>query len=154
MGYQIYEVGPRWGGYGVPAICEQPGCNEKIDRGMAYACGGEPFSELGCDRYFCGKHLEYECWKCDGSEEKCDHDNTKKNCSCMCAEVCERCAKGEPPFPYKPETKEWIKHLLKDPSWKEWRENNNTEVEELKKQYEKIYDKSYKKSKKRGARKG
>jgi len=67
MGYQIYKVGKRWGGYGVPTICEHPGCNEKIDRGYSHACGGEPFSERGCDRYFCSKHLAHHCFNVGGS---------------------------------------------------------------------------------------
>lgn len=58
MDYQVYKVGHRYGGYGVPSYCEHPDCNAEIDRGMAHACGGEPFSEVGCDRYFCGKHLD------------------------------------------------------------------------------------------------
>ena len=130
MGYQVYKVGRRWGGYGVPAVCEHPECNEEIDRGMSYACGGEPFSELGCDRYFCSKHLNYTGFKCDGSDERCDHE--EDDCGCTFAEVCERCAKGEASFDYKPETKEWAKHLLKDPSWAEWRKENPDEVGELK----------------------
>lgn len=126
MGYAVYQVGQRWGGYGVPAICEYPTCNEEIDRGMAYACGGEPFSEWGCDRYFCSKHTSYECV----SDKKCDHEN---NCDCEFREICERCAKGESPFPYKPETKEWLEHLLNDESWEEWRKKNPDEVEKIKK---------------------
>jgi hypothetical protein len=131
MGYEIYKVGPRWGGYGVPAICEQPECNEKIDRGISYACGGEPFSDHGCDRYFCGKHLVImyiDLVKGDF----CKH---KKDCDCVWTELCQRCAAGKPPFPYKPELKEWIKHLLTDHSWQEWRNENPKKVEELKKQY-------------------
>ncbi len=119
MGYQIYEVGGRWGGYGVPSICEYPTCNEEIDRGMSYACGGEPFSQYGCDRYFCGKHRELHCFNTgEGRREE--------------VEVCERCTKGKKPFPYKPERPEWIKHLLTDESWKEWRKENPEEVRKLK----------------------
>lgn len=125
MGYAVYQVGKRWGGYGVPATCEYPTCRRVIDRGMSYACGGEPFSELGCDRYFCEKHKEYTCWKRDGTDEKCDHED---DCKCECVEVCERCANGKPPFPYKPERKEWVKHLLKDESWAEWRKKNPAKV--------------------------
>jgi len=45
-------------GYSIEAICDEPGCDEKIDRGLAYACGGmHGFAEYGCDRYFCYKHL-------------------------------------------------------------------------------------------------
>lgn len=129
MGYQIYRVGKRWGGYGVPAICEHPKCHKEIDRGVSFACGGEPFSEHGCDRYFCGKHRHYKLW--DWKNERwCRHRN---DCECETAEVCERCAKGKSPFPYKPEHPEWIAHLLTDESWEEWRKKNLQEVEELKK---------------------
>lgn len=127
MGYQIYKVGKRWGGYGVPAICEYPDCNEEIDRGISYACGGEPFSELGCDRYFCSKHKNYEYWDSKNGRW-CRHKN---DCDCECVEVCERCRANKPPFPYKPETSEWIKHLLTDESWAEWRKKNPEEVENL-----------------------
>jgi len=118
MGYQIYKVGPRWGGYGVPAICEYPGCNEEIDRGFSYACGGEPSSEYGCDLYFCEKHLEYHQFNTGGGRE--------------CVQVCERCARRKQSFPYKPEHPDWIKHLLTDKSWAEWRRNNPEEVKNLK----------------------
>jgi len=36
MGYQIYQVGKRWGGYGVPAVCEHPDCDKEIDRGGVF----------------------------------------------------------------------------------------------------------------------
>ena len=131
MGYQIYKVGKRWGGYGVPAICEHPDCKEKIDRGVSYACGGEPFSEFGCDRYFCGEHKHFVGFKCDGSDEKCDHDD---DCECTFKELCERCAKGEASFDYKPETREWLIHILSHHSWRTWRKKNPEEVAELRKQ--------------------
>src|SRR5690606_23075125 len=36
-------------GYGVPTTCDHPGCNEKIDRGLSYVCGDEPYGgEHGC----------------------------------------------------------------------------------------------------------
>ena len=116
MGYQVYKVGKRFGGYGVPAICEHPDCKEEIDRGMSYACGEEPFSEYGCDRYFCSKHTEIHCFN-TGSSRKC-------------IEVCERCDKYKSPFPYKPEHPDWIKHISKDKSWKEWRDKNPKFLEE------------------------
>ena len=30
-------------GYGVPSICDHPGCTARIDRGLSYVCGGEPY---------------------------------------------------------------------------------------------------------------
>ena len=118
MGFAIYEVGKRWGGYGVPAICEFPDCNEEIDRGISFACGGEPFSQYGCDRYFCEKHRNYHCFNTGNSER-------------VCVEVCKRCVNRKPPFPYKPETEQWVKHLLTDESWKKWREKNPEKVKLL-----------------------
>lgn len=135
MGYQIYKVGERWGGYGVPALCEHPNCNEEIDRGVSYACGGEPFSEHGCDRYFCGKHLFYVAFKDDG--KRCRH---QRDCDCKHFELCKRCKDNKKPFNYKPETEEWITHLLKHKSWKEWRQNNLEEVNKLKKIWKKQSD--------------
>ncbi|MFI8448230.1 hypothetical protein [Streptomyces erythrochromogenes] len=44
-------------GYAVEAVCEQDGCEEKIDRGLAYLCGQTPGGdEHGCGGYFCGAH--------------------------------------------------------------------------------------------------
>lgn len=126
MGYAIYEVGQRWGGYGVPTTCEHPKCKKKIDRGMSYACGGEPFSEHGCDRYFCGKHLHYVYFTPDG--DRCIHT---EDCKCELVQVCERCRDLKAHFPYKPERKEWARHLLKHKSWAEWRKNNPKKVKEL-----------------------
>ncbi|MGW2920366.1 hypothetical protein ACWDBF_21245 [Streptomyces angustmyceticus] len=62
MGYAHYEI-TRNGktieaGYSVPTTCEQPGCNERIDRGLAHLCGETPGGdEHGCGGYFCGNHL-------------------------------------------------------------------------------------------------
>jgi len=44
-------------GYTIPATCDHPGCNEKIDRGLSYVCGrmhGD--DEYSCEKYFCEKH--------------------------------------------------------------------------------------------------
>lgn len=128
MGYQVYKVGKRWGGYGVPTICEYPDCKKEIDRGMSYACGGEPFSEVGCDRYFCSEHLVWFTYN-ESTGKKCRH---QKDCDCVSVDVCLRCAKGEDPFPYKPEHPDWVKHLLTDESWAEWRKENPDEVKKLK----------------------
>lgn len=140
MGYAIYKVGKRWGGYGVPAVCEHPDCKEEIDRGISYACGEEPFSEFGCDRYFCEKHKPGMSWDTEkgdyckhGTDEEVD-DGDECDANCEHKEVCERCAKGEAPFDYKPETKEWLEHLLKDKSWATWRKENKEEVKEIRHQ--------------------
>lgn len=135
MGYAVYDVGNRKGGYGVPCYCEHPECNEEIDRGMSFACGDAPFSEVGCDRYFCEKHRSYTGFKMDGSmypDYICDHEDGEK-CDCFFASVCEKCATGQAEFPYKPEHPGWVYHLLHHESWSEWRKNNPEEVEKLSK---------------------
>jgi len=76
MGYAYYEVTRRDGitieaGYGVEAVCEEPGCTEEIDRGMAFLCGDEPGDpEFGCGGYFCGQHL-YGAPEGEGGEGRC-----------------------------------------------------------------------------------
>lgn len=44
-------------GYYYAARCDEPGCKEKIYRGLAYACGGMHGDNEGCEGYFCPKHL-------------------------------------------------------------------------------------------------
>ena len=86
-------------GYGVPAYCDHPGCTEKIDRGLSYVCGGEPYGgENGCGLFFCAKHIY-----CNGTPQ------------------CERCMDGKKPFEPKPDHPEWIAFKMTDPSWAEWR---------------------------------
>lgn len=59
MGYASYETPFGPAGYGHADICNQDGCEERIDRGLAYLCGDQPgyASEGGCGRWFCGGHL-------------------------------------------------------------------------------------------------
>jgi hypothetical protein len=66
----------QWMGYGVSCKCHKRGCQEKIDRGLSYVCGGmHEGGEYGCGYYFCGSHLfmsDYGllCDKCFESLEK------------------------------------------------------------------------------------
>lgn len=52
-------------GYYIDATCDHPECNEEIDRGLGYACGGMHGDgniynmEIGCEKYFCSAHLNY-----------------------------------------------------------------------------------------------
>ncbi|MFI1095126.1 hypothetical protein [Streptomyces sp. NPDC020917] len=57
--YTVWRNGEQINaGYGVEAVCEEPGCDEGIDRGLAFLCGVTPGGdEYGCGGYFCGKHL-------------------------------------------------------------------------------------------------
>lgn len=88
-------------GYGVPATCDHPDCDEVIDRGLAYVCGGQPYGGSdGCGLYFCGRHL-------------------------VTGVLCERCYRDESPFMPKPDRPEWIAHKATDPSWAEWRKSQH-----------------------------
>lgn len=89
-------------GYGVPAFCDHPKCNAQIDRGLGFVCcAQEPYGgEHGCGLYFCGKH--------GGFDHKCP-----------------RCRNYKPPYNAKPDHPEWITHKLTDPSWAEWRAEND-----------------------------
>lgn len=104
----------RWArdiGYGVPAVCDHPGCGETIDRGLSYVCGGQPKGgEYGCGLYFCGKHLRYA-------------GDRREN-----AALCGRCYCGRDPYSPTPDIPEWINHKLTHESWELWRAENPNEV--------------------------
>ena len=72
MGWSIgYDT--NWGrdiGYGVPATCDHPECNEKIDRGLSFICGAEPYGgKKGCGLYFCHAHLQGYPQRCERCAE-------------------------------------------------------------------------------------
>lgn len=106
-------------GYGVPAVCDHPDCNEQIDRGLSYVCGSEPYGgEYGCGLYFCPNHLYYRNPR--GSDRS--------------VENCKRCLNYKSSYEAKPDVKEWLSHKLWDKSWQEWRKKHPEEVKEIKKQ--------------------
>lgn len=133
MGYAVYEDRDardhgvtRWAGYGVPAACDQPGCEAQINRGLAYKCEAGhareddavyavdldddgrvvasrlisapdiEFGDYGCGLYFCEEH-RYEI---NG------HDGVKP----------------------KPEIAEWERHMLTHESWAQWRDEHPEET--------------------------
>lgn len=111
MGWAVgYDI--QWKrdvGYGVPAICDHPKCNEEIDRGLAYVCGGEPYGgDFGCGLHFCGSHL----WHRHPRGEDRIYQN------------CHRCMTYKLPYNPKPDVQEWIAHKLTDPTWAEWRDEH------------------------------
>ena len=55
MGWAHGERNGREIGYGVEAKCDHPECNEIIDRGVSYACGGLP--DKGCGGFYCSMHI-------------------------------------------------------------------------------------------------
>lgn len=88
-------------GYGVPSICDKPGCGAEIDRGLSYVCNDyQPYGGAnGCGLFFCPKH----------QHARCRHKITTPT----------------------PDTPEWIKHKLAHKSWKQWRAEHPDEVEKL-----------------------
>jgi hypothetical protein len=63
-------------GYSVQALCDQEGCDVKIDRGLYYVCGGmHDGDEHGCGGYFCGNHLAYYC-----DDDEADDPETVQLC--------------------------------------------------------------------------
>lgn len=99
MGWAIYEVNGRDCGYSVPAPCDSPDCDEKIDRGLAYVCGTMPGGgEGGCGLYFCPNH--------GGG-----YSDT----------LCTRCENHQPPYEPRPDIQAWIDWKMTDDSWAGWR---------------------------------
>jgi hypothetical protein len=106
-------------GYGVPAFCDHPGCNKKIDRGLAYVCGGAPYGGWrGCGLFFCDEHRGFYNKKINGSLEY--------------FELCYRCGHYKKPYTPKPDHPEWIAFKLVDKSWDRWRSENPELVEVMK----------------------
>lgn len=100
-------------GYGVPATCDQPGCMEEINRGLAYVCGGEPYGgEDGCGLHFCDSHLRYVI-----GEDK--------------PQRCERCTEDKEPYEPTPDVAEWLEWKLTHGSWAIWRDENPDAVKAI-----------------------
>jgi hypothetical protein len=91
-------------GYGVPAFCDHPNCLKEIHRGLSYVCGGEPYGgERGCGLFFCERH--------------------------RFPTFCESCTKRRTKdFLPTPDHPRWIKHKLRHPSWKQWRDEVHAQV--------------------------
>lgn len=98
-------------GYGVPADCDHPDCKERIHRGLAYVCGGEPYGgEHGCGLFLCEHHLFMAVMVVELAPPSGEP-----------VWLCERCEAGDSPFEPKPDVKEWTDFKATDPSWAEWR---------------------------------
>jgi hypothetical protein len=110
MGWSIgYDSGwERDIGYGVIAVCDYPGCDDRIDRGLSHVCGGEPYG---------GEHLSYK-----------DTDDGQS------VQLCDRCCDDDEPFNPKPDALEWVKWKLTHDSWHQWREENPAKVQALQSQ--------------------
>lgn len=102
-------------GYGVPSMCDHPGCTKEIHRGLSYVCGGDAYGgEHGCGLFFCNDHLQYAGKRRDN------------------VQLCSRCYAGKGlQFTPTPDRPEWVRHKLTDPSWTHWRTNNADEVQRM-----------------------
>lgn len=104
-------------GYGVPAVCDHPDCDEEIDRGLSYVCGGDAYGgDHGCGLFFCDNHLNAVPVPVGEEDENEDY-----------VPLCERCAAGKEPFEPKPDTEEWTNHKMTHESWAEWRKEQGIE---------------------------
>lgn len=72
-------------GYLVNAECDQPDCQEVIDRGLYFCCGSEAGGgEHGCGGYFCGAHLYFAGNETDSAN------------GTLCRPCCDRWMAGHP----------------------------------------------------------
>jgi hypothetical protein len=94
-------------GYGVPALCDLPGCDKRIDRGLSHVCGmiNTDGEDRGCGLHFCTEHLLY----------------SRKYESQFCPHCWPRRRKA---LVRKPDLPEWVEHKMTDPSWARWRQEN------------------------------
>lgn len=112
MGWAVGDDGRRDVGYGVPATCDYPGCGARINRGLSYVCGGQPYGgSNGCGLFFCEEHRSFS------------NDDSIEGM------LCDRCLNPDAsgnvtPFEPTPDVPEWINHKLTDESWAEWRSEN------------------------------
>lgn len=101
-------------GYGVPAVCDHPGCGAAIDRGLSYVCGGALHGGYsGCGLFFCGPH------------------RMPAGADRAFVELCQACARGIAPFEATADVPEWITHKLTHESWQRWRDQNPEEVQRM-----------------------
>lgn len=97
-------------GYGVPAYCDHPDCNEEIDRGLYYVCHSQQaYGGDGCGLYFCDNHNFYP--EDDEIEGPCSHFDAG--------------------IEAKPDHPLWIWFKLNDKNWAEWRAENPKKVEAM-----------------------
>ena len=106
----------RFRGYGVPAYCDATGCGAEIDRGVGYACQGHE-----CDIAGDGTLRADREWPCSDLDAV---DVTIFVCgNHTCRDV------DEANLP--PEHPDWVRHLLTDSSWQQWRDEHPEKVAAL-----------------------
>ena len=136
MGWSI-GFDQKWNrdiGYGVPCVCDHPGCDKEIDRGLSYVCCGDQpeGGEHGCGLYFCPDHKRSHYTDNHANAALSDlveslmltHEYVDEAIESVMNDyplMCERCARGAMPFDPSPDIKKWIDWKETDPSWAKWR---------------------------------
>lgn len=140
MGYSVYfsDKNNRWQGYGVPAYCDHPGCKNEIDRGMGYVCCDNQDHTASCGGFYCEEHKYLLIYQ-DDLENMSDEELKQLGIDSREEQARDEddgiicCA--HKPIEFK-ELPSWLKHVLTDDSWEEWR---NEEPESVKK-YQALLD--------------
>lgn len=130
MSYEMYfsTQHKRWQGYGVPAVCDHPGCKETIIRGVGYMCCENPNNPVSCGGFFCDDHREVTIiHKSEFDDIEDDEDAINELLvDYDLQEVPEfdeddcfyRC--DHSPIEYKEHPK-WVAHVESDPTWAQFR---------------------------------
>ena len=146
MGWSMGHCGEhkRDIGYGVPAPCDHPECNEIIDRGLAYRCCENIHHDASCKGYFCEEHRQnyvYQDELADMSPEELKVlgiDSNEEVAQDDDGIICCR----HTIQPHK-EAVVWLEHILNDESWEVWRTKHPERIERFKKLLAEKGDKTY-----------
>lgn len=125
MGYQVYKDGDRWAGYGVPAECDFPTCRAKIDRGIAYKC--EEYTDYRYELNGVPIEAPDSLVEGDGVEEI---EEEREGCGLFFCDQHQHHPEHEGSTP-KPDSLEWMRHMMSDASWQQWRNENPSEVNRI-----------------------
>jgi len=115
----------RFAGYGVPAGCDWPDCDEEINRGLGFKCEEHGRYELMLN----GEAISYD--RFDDEPEAEEEWVTADGCGLYFCEDHREKTTAHTLIAAKPDTIEWVRHLLTAPSWATWRAENPARVTAL-----------------------
>jgi ribosomal protein L24E len=129
MGYAVYrdpDDSSRWAGYAVPAECDWPDCAAKIDRGLGYKCEEHGEYELQLN----GVEIDEDDWDDNPDAEEVWVEN--EGCGLFfCSEHENKTEEHGKIVLRKPDSIEWLRHMMTDESWERWRRENVAEADEI-----------------------
>lgn len=141
MGYGLYfsDKNNRFQGYNMHAYCDHPGCKNEIDRGMGYACCDNPEHTASCGGFYCEEHKHQLVYQ-DELEDMSDEDLKRLGIDSREEQAHDEddgiiCCTHKPIEKDK-EHPTWLKHVLTDETWQEWREKES----EMAKHYQELLD--------------